>query len=302
MSCNFHTYALKHTLRVSSSLQEIRLWRAGNSITASKDHIWDPTCPSDNWLVLFWALNDILAHGEEPTWTLWAWSSLRAIASGQELKTWILYRQRAHLQISAAIKKRQDKHVVCSKTLIAKKGQGKRVLKRCQDILDFSIGRARRPENGILEFTCSRDLNDADTFHFWERYDGNTNLGRHNSLPEYVKFMEGVSMTFMIWPLPVYAVFSFLIGLFQDRLHYSVVWNFAIRQKRHRLSFQILEPFWRASCWTCRCPQHQFVNSHLLNLDWGQSVDLLWWWTSLRERPIVAHRLSKSHPKVNGQL
>lgn len=105
------------------------------------------------------------------------------------------------MQISAAVKKRQDKHVVCSKTLIAKKGQEKRLQKKCQDILDFSIGRASRKENGILEYSCSRDLDDPNTFHFWERYDGNANLGRHNSLPEYVKFMEGVRFQFAN-PLP----------------------------------------------------------------------------------------------------
>lgn len=96
------------------------------------------------------------------------------------------------LQITAAIKKRQDKHVVCSKTLIAKKGQEKRVERKCQDILDFSMGRASRKDNGILEFTCSMDAENSNTFHFWERYDGNVNMGRHNNLPEYVQFMEGV--------------------------------------------------------------------------------------------------------------
>ena len=97
------------------------------------------------------------------------------------------------LVISAAIKKSGAKHVICSKTLIAKADQTKRLQKKCQDILDFSLGKASNPENGIIQFSCSQDIYDKNVFHFWERYDGNTSLGRHNTTPEFVKFMEGVS-------------------------------------------------------------------------------------------------------------
>lgn len=100
---------------------------------------------------------------------------------------------RGYLQISAAVKKSGAKHVICSKTLVAKPDQTKRLLKKCQDILDFSVGRASNPENGIIEFSCNQDIHDKNVFHFWERYDGNTSLGRHNTTPEFVKFMEGVS-------------------------------------------------------------------------------------------------------------
>lgn len=97
------------------------------------------------------------------------------------------------LQIAAAIKKRAEKHVVCSKTLVAKPGQEKRVQKKCQDILDFSLGKAANKSNGIVEFVCSQDLYESNVFHFWERYDGNVSLGRHNTTPEFQKFMESVS-------------------------------------------------------------------------------------------------------------
>jgi len=96
------------------------------------------------------------------------------------------------LHVCAAIKKDTAKHVVCSKTLIGKPDQVKRLQRKCQDILDFSLGKAQNKENGILEFTCSQDSYATNVFHFWERYDGNTSLGRHNTSPEYMKFMEGV--------------------------------------------------------------------------------------------------------------
>jgi quinol monooxygenase YgiN len=97
------------------------------------------------------------------------------------------------LHICAAIKKDTAKHVVCSKTLVGKPDQVKRLQRKCQDILDFSLGRAANKQNGILEFTCSQDSYATNVFHFWERYDGNTSMGRHNTTPEFMKFMEGVS-------------------------------------------------------------------------------------------------------------
>lgn len=96
------------------------------------------------------------------------------------------------LHICAAIKKDTAKHVVCSKTLVGKPDQVKRLQRKCQDILDFSLGRAANKQNGILEFTCSQDSYATNVFHFWERYDGNTSMGRHNTTPEFMKFMEGV--------------------------------------------------------------------------------------------------------------
>jgi quinol monooxygenase YgiN len=97
------------------------------------------------------------------------------------------------LHVCAAIKKDTDKHVVCSKTLVGKPTQVKRLQRKCQDILDFSLGKAANKENGILEFTCSQDSYALNVFHFWERYDGNTSMGKHNTSPEFMKFMEGVS-------------------------------------------------------------------------------------------------------------
>lgn len=47
--------------------------------------------------------------------------------------------------------------------------------------------------NGIQEFTCAVDGWEKNVFHFWERYESNAALGRHNTKPEVVKFMEEVS-------------------------------------------------------------------------------------------------------------
>lgn len=102
--------------------------------------------------------------------------------------------KRSRFVVTAAIKKVGAKHVVCTKTLVAKPDQIKRLQRKCQDIMDFSQGKATNQANGIIEFMCNQDIHDKTVFHFWERYDGNTSLGRHNTTPEFVKFMEGVSI------------------------------------------------------------------------------------------------------------
>ena len=102
--------------------------------------------------------------------------------------------KRHRLQITAAVKKKSEKHIVCSKTLVAKPDQAERLQKKCQDILDFSLGKAANKSNGIIEFTCSRDIHEPNSFHFWERYDSNVSLGRHNTSAEFMSFMEGVRL------------------------------------------------------------------------------------------------------------
>ena len=97
------------------------------------------------------------------------------------------------LQISAAVRKTSEKHIVCSKTLVALPEKEGPLLSRCKDIVDFSAGRMRSKSSGIIEFRCSQDIYDRQTFHFWERYDGNVSLGRHNSSPEVQQFMTDVS-------------------------------------------------------------------------------------------------------------
>ena len=49
--------------------------------------------------------------------------------------------------------------------------------------------------SGINAFECSQDNWDKNVFHFWERYESNSHLGRHNTAPEFKTFMEKVRGT-----------------------------------------------------------------------------------------------------------
>jgi quinol monooxygenase YgiN len=50
----------------------------------------------------------------------------------------------------------------------------------------------RDRSSGINSFECSQDNWDKNVFHFWERYESNTHLGRHNTSDEFKRFMEKV--------------------------------------------------------------------------------------------------------------
>lgn len=62
--------------------------------------------------------------------------------------------------------------------------------------------------SGIQEFSCAVDGWEDNVFHFWERYDSNVMLGRHNTTPEVEQFMQKVcawvclgDCTGWTWPL-----------------------------------------------------------------------------------------------------
>ncbi|GAB4816838.1 hypothetical protein N2152v2_003884 [Parachlorella kessleri] len=99
---------------------------------------------------------------------------------------------RGRLQIVAAVKKAAVKNVVCSKTLVVKPGKEDQVAKLCKTLVEFSHDRMRDRGSGINAFECSQDNWDKNVFHFWERYESNTHLGRHNTAPEFKSFMEKV--------------------------------------------------------------------------------------------------------------
>lgn len=82
-----------------------------------------------------------------------------------------------------------DRHVVCSKTLVASPGNEDAVAAACEALV-ASAGPSAR--DGVLEFSFARDAYDPATFHFWERYTCNVACGRHNTRADVVKFMEGV--------------------------------------------------------------------------------------------------------------
>jgi quinol monooxygenase YgiN len=99
---------------------------------------------------------------------------------------------RRGLQVVAAIKRGSDKTIVCSKTVVAKKGSEAAVQDLCQQVLDFSKQQMADRSNGILEFSVNHDFEDKNVFHFWERYTSNATMGQHNTQPEITKFMENV--------------------------------------------------------------------------------------------------------------
>lgn len=70
-------------------------------------------------------------------------------------------------------------------------------------VLDFSRERMADRSNGILEFSVNHDFQDANVFHFWERYTSNASLGLHNTQPEVTQFMENVSAGNYMASLPV---------------------------------------------------------------------------------------------------
>ena len=82
-----------------------------------------------------------------------------------------------------------DRQVVCSKTLVAKPGNEEAVKAACQALVAAC---APSPRAGVVEFQFHCDAYEPSTFHFWERYASNVALGRHNTRPDVVQFMESV--------------------------------------------------------------------------------------------------------------
>ena len=103
-------------------------------------------------------------------------------------------RRRGQLAVVAAVKRKTDKHVVCSKTIVATPETAGRVVELCKGMMDFSQRRAAEPDSGILAFDVSQDIYDSNVVHFWERYESNGHMGRHNTTPEFNKFMQDVSL------------------------------------------------------------------------------------------------------------
>jgi hypothetical protein len=58
--------------------------------------------------------------------------------------------------------------------------------------MEFSHKQMGNRSSGIQEFTCSADNWEPNVFHFWERYDSNVSLGKHNTTPEMEQFMKKV--------------------------------------------------------------------------------------------------------------
>jgi quinol monooxygenase YgiN len=84
--------------------------------------------------------------------------------------------------------------VCCSKTLVAKPEHKEAVQQLCKEVTEFSTARMKERSNGIQEFNCMVDGWQDNVVHFWERYDSNVMLGRHNTTPEVETFMNKVGV------------------------------------------------------------------------------------------------------------
>eukprot|EP00878_Enallax_costatus_P003742 GHUV01003958.1.p1 GENE.GHUV01003958.1~~GHUV01003958.1.p1 ORF type:complete len:295 (+),score=70.14 GHUV01003958.1:34-918(+) len=100
---------------------------------------------------------------------------------------------RGSLLVTTAVKAKSARQVCCSKTVVARPEQTEAVQQLCKQLTQFSQQQMANRSNGIHEFTCAADGWDQNVFHFWERYESNTAMGRHNTRPEVVKFMEQVT-------------------------------------------------------------------------------------------------------------
>jgi quinol monooxygenase YgiN len=100
---------------------------------------------------------------------------------------------RGNLQVTAAVKAKSARHICCSKTLIAKPEHKEAVKQLCEEVMQFTKQQMAQKSNGIHEFQCLVDGWDDNVFHFWERYESNVTLGRHNTRPEVEAFMNKVS-------------------------------------------------------------------------------------------------------------
>jgi quinol monooxygenase YgiN len=82
--------------------------------------------------------------------------------------------------------------VCCSKTLVAKLEHKETVHQLCKEVTEFSTARMKERSSGIQEFNCMVDGWEDNVVHFWERYESNVALGRHNTTAEVEAFMKKV--------------------------------------------------------------------------------------------------------------
>jgi quinol monooxygenase YgiN len=75
---------------------------------------------------------------------------------------------------------------------VAKPEHKEAVQQLCKEVTEFSTARMKERSNGIQEFNCMVDGWQDNVVHFWERYDSNVMLGRHNTTPEVETFMNKV--------------------------------------------------------------------------------------------------------------
>lgn len=72
----------------------------------------------------------------------------------------------------------------------------------CKEVTEFSTARMQDRSSGIQEFNCMVDGWEENVVHFWERYESNVSLGRHNTTPEVENFMRKVGVYTREWLVP----------------------------------------------------------------------------------------------------
>eukprot|EP00879_Flechtneria_rotunda_P019939 GHRR01020958.1.p1 GENE.GHRR01020958.1~~GHRR01020958.1.p1 ORF type:complete len:162 (+),score=33.46 GHRR01020958.1:130-615(+) len=119
------------------------------------------------------------------------WSS-RQCAIKNRLGT-TCYCNRGSTLVTNAIKSKSAREICCSKTLMAKPDTWQDVKQLCQDVTAYSQQQMANRSNGIKEFNCMEDGWENHVIHFWERYESNVTMGRHNTKPEIEEFMKRVA-------------------------------------------------------------------------------------------------------------
>ncbi|KAI3438791.1 hypothetical protein D9Q98_001208 [Chlorella vulgaris] len=116
-----------------------------------------------------------------------AWQPRLAAARGSDTAS--APRSRGRLLVTAAIKVRKGKQVLCNKTLKAKEGNESEVAALCQDIAEWSRGRMADRGSGVLAFQFSEDDFEKGTFHFFEIYASQNDMTAHNNHEQVKTFV-----------------------------------------------------------------------------------------------------------------
>ncbi|GLC37742.1 hypothetical protein PLESTB_001472200 [Pleodorina starrii] len=109
---------------------------------------------------------------------------------GAEKIRFLPSRHRRQLEVLAAHKARSRKQVAVSRTLVAKKDHEAEVARLAGEIMKWTQQECQVTGNGIVAFDCVRDGWEANTFHFWERYENTSAFGAHSTAPRMVELLE----------------------------------------------------------------------------------------------------------------
>ncbi|EFN57801.1 hypothetical protein CHLNCDRAFT_143165 [Chlorella variabilis] len=128
------------------------------------------------------------AASPRPTSAAAAWQRRRPAAAGGGTSS--SGRGRGRLLVTAAIKVRKGKQVLCNKTLKAKEGSEAAVAQLCEGMAEWSRERMADRGSGVLAFQFSEDDYEKGTFHFMELYANQKAMTDHNSHDQVKTFVQ----------------------------------------------------------------------------------------------------------------